>query len=177
MKIFSVRFLPLMIFTSLAIFLWKGLSLKPQDLPSAKIGQNMPEINLPVLNKPQASFKTSDLHGQVTLLNVWSSWCMACKDEQAFLLGLAAKGVNIYGLNYKDDTSRAVSWLGVWGNPYQVILEDQNGKAALDLGVYGSPETFVIDKKGVIRFRYAGILNQQIWDEKFLPVIREIERA
>lgn len=177
MKRISLSVLPLLIFLSLALFLWKGLSLKPQEIPSAQVGHKVPELSLPLLNKPQQNFTNNLFNDQVTLLNVWSSWCMSCKDEQSFLLKLAQQGIKIYGLNYKDETNRALSWLKVWGNPYQIIAEDQNGRAALDLGVYGSPETFIIDKNAVIRYRHAGILNQQVWEDKFLPIIRNLEKA
>lgn len=177
MRKLGLSILPLLVFLFLVLFLWKGLALRPREIPSAQVGQKLPELNLPLLNQPHKTFTGADFRGQVTLLNIWSSWCSACKDEQAFLLSLASKGIKIYGLNYKDAPNRALSWLQVWGNPYQLIAADQSGMAAFELGVYGSPETFIIDKNAVIRYRHAGILDQQVWNEKFLPIIRNLEKA
>ena len=173
MKKILFRALPLVVFAILAVFLWKGLYLNPREIPSSYIGKKLPEFSLQTLNQ-SGVFRNSDLHGEVSLLNVWASWCMACKDEQAFLLKLADTGIKIYGLNYKDDTNTALEWLATWGNPYTIVAADINGLVAFDLGVYGAPETFLIDKQGIIRYRYAGILNEEVWQEKFLPVYSEL---
>ncbi len=175
MKKLLIRALPLLVFGVLFGFLWKGLYLNPREIPSSYVGKKIPEFSLPALpNDKQEVFSDKDLYGKVSLLNVWSSWCMACKDEQAFLLKLADSGVQIYGLNYKDNTSSAVAWLATWGNPYKLVAEDKNGRVAFDLGIYGSPETFIIDKQGIIRYRHAGILNEKTWQDKFLPIISKL---
>jgi cytochrome c biogenesis protein CcmG/thiol:disulfide interchange protein DsbE len=177
MKKIFFRILPFLIFVSLSIFLWKGLNLNPREIPSAYIDKKIPKFSLPLLIKDQKGvFKDSIFFGEVSLLNVWASWCMACKDEQVFLLKLADSGIKIYGLNYKDDIEKALDWLKTWGNPYKSIGADSNGIVALNLGVYGTPETFIIDKNGVIRYRYAGILNEKIWQEKFLPVLSKVKK-
>lgn len=169
-----LRSLPLCVFIGLSIFLWKGLYSNPRDIPSSFIGKKIPKFNLPTINSTSNVLKDNDFIGHISLLNVWASWCMACKEEQAFLLNLAGNGIKIYGLNYKDNPSEALNWLQTWGNPYQIIGVDKSGVFALDLGIYGSPETFLIDKRGIIRFRYAGILTQEIWQKKFLPIILEL---
>lgn len=113
--------------------------------------------------------------GQIALLNVWASWCAACVDEQVFLMQLSREALPIYGLNYKDKTNDARRWLSEWGNPYKAIGEDKAGKVAIDLGVYGAPETFLIDKKGLIRYRHVGVLDEKAWLSDFLPLIKRLQ--
>lgn len=169
----AIRLVPLVIFGLLVIFLWRGLSLDPKNLPSVQLGQPVPAFELPVLNEDK-QFHSDILQGQVSLLNVWASWCEACVEEQHFLMKLAMEGVPIYGINYKDETGSATKWLSEWGNPYRVIGADTNGKVAIDLGVYGAPETFLIDQHGIIRYRHAGILDEQSWAADFKPRIQEL---
>ncbi|MBA2711293.1 MAG: DsbE family thiol:disulfide interchange protein [Tatlockia sp.] len=174
MKTFCWRLMPLMIFTSLVFFFWRGLSLEPLKLPSVQLGKSLPDFKLPMLGDEKL-FTPASMHGKVVLLNVWASWCAACVDEQVFLMKLSREFVPIYGLNYKDKTENASRWLNEWGNPYQAIGEDKEGKAAIDLGVYGAPETFLIDKEGIIRYRHVGSLNEAIWEKEFLPQIKKLK--
>lgn len=174
MKALYWRLIPLVVFSLLVVFLWRGLSLEPQTLPSVQIGKTLPEFQLSTLAKDQL-FTPQLMHGRIALLNVWASWCAACTDEQVFLLRLAREGVPIYGLNYKDSSENAKRWLAEWGNPYQVIGEDKAGKVAMDLGVYGTPETFLIDKKGIIRYRHVGILDEKTWQADFLPLMKTLQ--
>lgn len=167
---------PLFIFIGLSIFLWRGLSLDPQKLPSVQLGKALPVFDIPVLGKQQEQFSSSMIKGKVALLNVWASWCAACAQEQELLMRLARQGVSIYGLNYKDDSDKALRWLKEWGNPYVLIGNDDQGKVAIDLGVYGTPETFLIDQQGVILFRQVGILDEASWVKDFLPRIKELEK-
>jgi cytochrome c biogenesis protein CcmG/thiol:disulfide interchange protein DsbE len=171
------RITPIIIFLMLSIFLWKGLSLDPQKLPSVQIGKRLPAFTLPELYHSETLFSSKRLHGQVVLLNVWASWCAACIDEQVFMLQLARQGVPIYGLNYKDNADQAKQWLAQWGNPYKTIVEDRKGNVGIDLGVYGAPETFVIDKKGIIRYRHVGIMTQEAWLKEIKPLMSQLERA
>ena len=99
------------------------------------------------------------------LVNVWATWCPTCKAEHAFLNTLAAKGVRIIGINYKDDDEEAKVWLRDYGNPYEFNISDPKGKLGLELGVYGAPETFFVDGDGIIRAKHVGDLNQRIWDK------------
>ncbi len=171
------RIVPMVLFVLLSIFLWRGLSLNPRDLPSVQLGKSLPEFTLPQLQHPGFSFNSKQIRDRVVLLNVWASWCVACIDEQVFMLQLAREGVLIYGLNYKDRTEDALQWLAQWGNPYQLVVQDRDGKVAIDLGVYGAPETFVIDTQGVIRYRHAGILNQELWQKKIKPLMQRLEQT
>jgi cytochrome c biogenesis protein CcmG/thiol:disulfide interchange protein DsbE len=175
MKIVFWRIIPLFIFFILVVFLWRGLSLDPQKLPSAKLGSPLPSFQLTVLGRANVKLTPDVFIGHVSLLNVWASWCAACIDEQVFLLKLAQDGVLIYGLNYKDTRDEATQWLAEWGNPYQLIGEDIDGKVGIDLGVYGAPETFLLDKKGIIRYRHVGVLNKRVWQEEFMPLIHQLE--
>lgn len=173
-----ILLLPLIVFVSLAFFFWRGLSLNPTMLPSAEIGRSVPNFKLPLLNKPETLFDSKTLQGKVVLLNVWASWCEACASEHQFLLDLAHDGVLIYGLNYKDNALKARNWLNeLGGSPYQAVFMDEDGKVAIDLGVYGAPETFLLDRSGAIRYRYPGILDENVWEKEFLPRIKECENA
>lgn len=169
------RIVPIVFFLLLSFFLWRGLSLDPHDLPSVQVGRTLPAFTLPQLHNPDQGFASTQLHGQVVLLNVWASWCSACVEEQVFLMQLAAQGISIYGLNYKDKSVDAVQWLQQWGNPYKVTMQDESGTVAIDLGVYGAPETFLIDKQGIIRYRHAGILSQEVWLKEVVPLMKELE--
>lgn len=124
----------------------------------------------------ESTFTPQLFKGKISLLNVWASWCDACAEEQAFLIQLSQTGIPIYGLNYKDKSEEAFNWLQRWGNPFKAVGLDQEGELAIDLGVYGTPETFLIDQKGIIRLRYAGILNNNAWNDTFAPLIQSLEK-
>jgi cytochrome c biogenesis protein CcmG/thiol:disulfide interchange protein DsbE len=111
--------------------------------------------------------------GGPRLLNVWGTWCVACRDEHPFLIRLAGMGVSIVGLDYKDDPVAARRWLEDMGDPYQEVIADHDGRLSLDLGVYGAPETYVVDGAGIIRYRHVGVLNEQVWRERMEPVYRQ----
>ncbi|MGQ3888654.1 DsbE family thiol:disulfide interchange protein [Legionella sp. CNM-1927-20] len=175
MKKYVLRFLPLFLFVTLVIFLGRGLFLEPQKLPSVRLGQQLPDFKLPLLGIEDKTLTATDFKGEVSLLNVWASWCSACSEEQVFLLRLADIGVPIFGLNYKDNPKNAKKWLAEWGNPYKKVGSDAAGKAAIDLGVYGAPETFLVDANGIIRFRHVGVLNEEVWAKEFLPRIQQLK--
>ncbi|KTD35992.1 cytochrome C biogenesis protein [Legionella nautarum] len=174
MKALYWRLIPFTIFAFLVFFLWRGLSLEPRKLPSAQLGKTLPSFQLPALDNGEL-FTPQVMKGRVAVLNIWASWCEACVDEQVFLMRLSREAVPIYGINYKDKTENAQRWLKEWGNPYQAVGEDKEGKVAIDLGVYGAPETFLIDKKGIIRYRHIGILDEKTWNSDFLPRIKQME--
>lgn len=168
-----LRWLPFIVFASLALFLWRGLSGNPHELPSMRLGKPVPSFLLPTLDASgTGQFSSQILLGQYALLNVFASWCAACTEEQAFLTRLSKQGVPIYGLNYQDEPDAAKKWLEIWGNPYQSIGQDSQGRVAMDLGVYGTPETFLIDPNGIIQYRYAGVLTESVWQREFLPKMR-----
>ena len=167
--------IPLAVFIVLVVFLAIGLKLDPKHIPSPFIGKPAPQFELPVLHNPQQSIKTADLKGQVWLLNVWASWCVSCRAEHEVVKRFVAMGdTPVYGLNYKDKPEDGKAWLAALGNPYKASLMDINGDVGIDWGVYGVPETFVIDKKGIVRYKQVGPLTDSIVDEKIIPLLREI---
>ena len=175
MKPLHWRLIPFFAFLLLIVLFWRGLALDPRHLPSTQVGKAIPEFTMASLDgKP---FSSHELKNHVSLLNVWASWCMACAEEQTVLMQLAAQGVFIYGLNYKDTAENANQWLKEWGNPYQQIGEDPEGKVAINLGVYGAPETFLLDKQGIILYRHVGIMTMPIWEKEFAPRIQSLENA
>lgn len=171
------RMIPLVLFSMLVAFFWRGLSLDPQRLPSVKLGQSLPIFELSTLGESTKQFTLNSMRGQVVLLNVWASWCGACAEEQVFLMELARQGIPIYGLNYKDSNNDAMHWLAEWGNPYKLVGSDSRGQVAIDLGVYGAPETFLVDKAGVIQYRHAGVLTADVWQREFLPRYVKLEKV
>ncbi|WP_086932386.1 DsbE family thiol:disulfide interchange protein [Agarilytica rhodophyticola] len=162
-------FIPLIVFVVISIFLWRGLSLDPNNVPSALIGKPLPKVSLPAL-KQERVVEREELLGQPFLLNVWATWCPTCIHEHPYLVKLAERGVKIVGLNYKDETDKALVWLERLGDPYSVNIVDTEGRMGLSLGVYGAPETFIVDSKGVIRYRHAGDVNDRVWKEKLAPI-------
>jgi cytochrome c biogenesis protein CcmG/thiol:disulfide interchange protein DsbE len=146
----------------------------PTKLESVLIGQPVPAFNLQDLAEQNKQYQQAIFTGQPMLLNVWATWCPTCYAEHQFLNQLAEQGVKIIGLNYKDDRTKAVEWLNRLGNPYLITLYDGDGMLGLDLGVYGAPETFVIDAKGVIRYRHVGNVNADNWRESLQPLYRQL---
>jgi len=169
-------FLPLAVFALLAIVLGVGLTLNPREVPSPFIGKPAPAFSLPQLHQPARSLAPADLIGQVWVLNVWASWCVACRVEHPLLVELSRqKQVPIYGLNYKDDPRNALEWLQKFGDPYTASALDANGRVGIDYGVYGVPETFVIDKAGVVRFKHIGPVTNEVWLRDLQPLIRQLQ--
>ena len=170
--------LPLGIFITLVLFLGVGLRLNPREIPSPFIDKAAPSFKLTQLHDAAKTIVPQDMAGQVWLLNVWASWCVSCRQEHPVLMDLAKQGVvPILGLNYKDTREAGSGWLRQYGNPYQISAFDSDGRVGIDYGVYGVPETFVIDKRGVIRMKHIGPVTQQVIVEKFLPLIKELNRA
>lgn len=175
----SLRFvLPLGIFAVLAGFLFVGLGLNPREVPSPFIGKPAPSFQLAQLAQPGQTFSPQQMQGQVWLLNVWASWCVACRIEHPLLVDLAKKDViPIIGLNYKDSPDAALGWLGRFGDPYKLSIVDPDGRVGIDYGVYGVPETFVIDKAGVIRFKQIGPITEDAWRVKILPLVQQLRQS
>ncbi|MGI9273318.1 MAG: DsbE family thiol:disulfide interchange protein [Endozoicomonas sp.] len=158
-------FIPLTFFLALCVLLYKGLFLdNKSELPSALLEKPLPEFSLPTVLKPEKVVSNQEITGRVMLLNVWATWCVACKVEHPYLMELARQGVLIYGVNWKDDQKDARRWLDKLENPYRFSVNDTDGSLAIDLGVYGAPETFLIDKAGVIRYKHVGVVNQNVWE-------------
>lgn len=168
-------FIPLLIFGVLLGFLAVGLSLNPREIPSPLINKPAPAFSLPALDAPDQKISAQDLRGKVWVLNVWASWCVACRIEHPLLVEFSKAGmVPIYGLNYKDKRDDAIRWLVNFGNPYIRSLSDIDGLVGIDFGVYGVPETFVIDKQGVIRMKHIGPVTPEVLRDEIIPLVRKL---
>ena len=168
---------PLGVFAVLFAFLFVGLSRDPREVPSPLIGKPAPPFTLTQLHEPSKTLGPADLKGQVWLLNVWASWCVSCREEHPLLMQLArAKIVPIVGLDYKDKVDEGKAWLADHGDPYTLSVVDADGRAGIDWGVYGVPETFVVDRKGVIRYKHIGPVTAQAVETKILPLLKELQR-
>lgn len=169
-------FIPLLVFLVLALMFWRLEQrmvvgdYDPSTLPSALIGKPVPAFSLARLQDPEQLLSATDLTRLPALINVWATWCVACRVEHAYLNTLAERGVAIYGLNYKDEREEAKLWLQRLGNPYIFNIFDQQGRLGLNLGVYGAPETYVIDSSGIIRYRHVGVMDEKVWQQKILPL-------
>ncbi len=172
-----VRYLvPLGIFLVLVGFLAVGLQLNPREVPSPLIDKSAPEFNLPSVRDPQISVGLADLKQQVSLFNVWASWCASCRHEHPLLVELSKRDVvPIYGLNYKDKRTDALRWLNSLGDPYRASAFDEDGRVGIDWGVYGVPETFVVDRNGVIRHKHTGPISVDDWKNTLLPIVRQLQ--
>lgn len=169
-------FVPVALAVALGVVLFSGIGKDPTHLDSALIGKPVPSFELAKLENPDITLRNDVFEGQVSLLNVWGTWCPACRDEHPDLLRLAREqGVRIVGLNYKDNRSQALEWLRTLGDPYQVNLYDPQGKLGFDLGVYGAPETYVIDRDGIVRYRHVGVVNERVWRETLEPIVRDYQ--
>jgi cytochrome c biogenesis protein CcmG/thiol:disulfide interchange protein DsbE len=167
-------FLPLIIFIAIALFFWQGLKSDPHEIPSVLVGKPLPEFSAEALMSDEVM--TQDIFkGQVSLLNVWATWCPTCYAEHSVLQEIAdSNDITIFGLDYKDDKHKATKWLNINGNPYNAIIYDPQGVLAMQLGVYGTPETFVIDKQGIIRYKHIGAVSPSVWQDKLHPMVKRL---
>ena len=172
-----VLLLPLAVFGLVgAAFFW-GLLNNNSPLPSPLIGKPVPEFTLPPIEGRDDGLSSADLRGQVSLVNVWASWCVPCRAENPLMVELSKTGeVPIYGINYKDKAGEALAFLDELGDPFTRIGADLSGRVAIDWGVYGIPETFVIDAAGRVAYKHVGPFNRQILEEDILPVVRKLQR-
>ena len=192
------RFLwPLIGFVVLVVLLAIGLKLDPSDVPSPLIGKPAPAFSLARVDTPEQNFSPRDMQGKVWLLNVWSTWCVSCRQEHPVLVEMAKdKSITLVGLNYKEvrgdvdvdadklepEAERALAlqrsnaWLKQHGNPYSLSVLDLDGRVGIDYGVYGVPETYVIDKAGVIRFKQTGPITPDVFSGKILPLVAELSK-
>ncbi len=168
-------FVPVVLFILLAVFLFRGLSLDPKEMPSALIDQPLPEFTLQDLHEG-IPITRSSVVGEVALFNVWATWCISCRVEHPYLQFLADQGVAIFGINYKDEDEAARRWLADLGDPYRAYIVDTTGSLGLDLGVYGAPETYFVDAAGVIRYRHVGVIDERIWRSRLEPIYQELLR-
>lgn len=172
-------FIPLIVFAVLAVFFFivqKQIgsgAYDPQGMPSALLDKPMPAFQLPDL-LTGAPVTNDVMRDKVVLVNVWATWCPSCLYEHAYLVKLAQQGIAIVGVDYKDKPDKARQWIAEKGNPYVAVLDDGEGKLGLDLGVTGAPETYLVDRRGVVRWRYMGPLDDRVWNESLQPLLAKI---
>ncbi|MCP4697039.1 MAG: DsbE family thiol:disulfide interchange protein [Gammaproteobacteria bacterium] len=168
--------LPLGVLVVLTAFLGVGLGLNPRELKSTLIDKPAPAFTLPRVKSPEKSISAKEFPGKVSLLNIWASWCVSCRQEHALLMELAKYSrINLYGLNWKDTLPAARNWLSELGDPYIANAFDEKGRTGIDYGVTGTPETFIIDKKGIIRYKHVGPINANVFKNKLQPLIQRLE--
>lgn len=167
---------PLAIFVVIGIFLAIGLTLNPRLVPSPLIGKPVPQFRLEPVQGRTLGLASEDLRGDVAVVNVFASWCVACREEHPLWMELAQQRVlPIHGLNYKDRPEDAARWLDELGDPFTRTGADRDGRVGIDWGVYGVPETFVVDKQGVIRDKIIGAITRKTVDERLLPLVRRLK--
>jgi cytochrome c biogenesis protein CcmG/thiol:disulfide interchange protein DsbE len=168
--------LPVSIFLGIAVLLAIGLTMDPREVPSPLIDKPVPMFRLAPVQGRQLGLASNDLKGEVSLVNVFASWCVACRQEHPLLLEVGRQNiVPIHGFNYKDEPDDAAGWLDALGDPYTRTGADLNGRVGIDWGVYGVPETFVIDKNGNIAYKHIGPISQQDWETKIHPLVVELQ--
>lgn len=187
-------FAPLALFLGMVVFLAVGLTRNPQEIPSPLIGQAAPAFELPVVGG-SGVFSAGQFKGQLTLVNLWATWCAGCKEEHPILMALGRQpGLQMLGINYKElqaselsglapksaeavqkATARSQAWLQKNGQAFGVNLLDMDGRVGMDFGVYGLPETYLVDRDGVVRFKHAGALTPEVLQQKLLPMIRSLQ--
>lgn len=169
--------LPLSVFIGITILLAIGLTMDPKEVPSPLIDKPAPKIDLPPVQGRRLGLANSDLEGEVSLVNVFASWCVACRQEHPLLMELSRRNLlPIHGLNYKDQPDDAEGWLDALGDPYTRTGADLDGRVGIDWGVYGVPETFVIDKNGNIAYKHIGPISQQDWETKIRPLVEKLQQ-
>ncbi len=169
--------IPLVLFLALAIVLTIGLYLDPRLVPSPLVGKPVPKFDLPPVQGRALGLGTTHLLGEVSLVNVFASWCTACRDEHPLLMRLAASDmVPVHGLNYKDAAEDAARWLDSLGDPYTRTGADLDGRVGIEWGVYGVPETFIIDRRGHIAYKHVGVITQNDLEETILPLVQRLRQ-
>lgn len=154
-----------------------GLQSDPSALPSQYINKPAPSFDLPTLKDPSKRLTTDSLKGQVSLVNIWATWCAGCRAEHGFLMRLQREGdIPIFAINWRDNRQDALRWLAETGDPYVASGFDEDARVGIDWGVYGAPETFLIDPDGLVVYRFTGPLSQASWNEEFVPRIEELRR-
>jgi cytochrome c biogenesis protein CcmG/thiol:disulfide interchange protein DsbE len=172
--------LPFLLFIGVGIAFYLGFQRDPRDIPSALIDKPAPTFDLPAIQGQPATGGLSSvrLTGDVTLVNVFASWCIPCKAEHPVITRLSREqGVTVFGINYKDKPKDALTWLARNGNPYAAIGADQDGRVSIDWGVYGVPESYLIDRQGRIRFKHVGPLTPQVVEEQLLPMVKHLRQG
>ena len=166
---------PLVLFAAVAGLLAVGLTLNPREIPSPLIGKPVPQFALPPVRGRTLGLETAHLKGKVSIVNVFASWCLSCKEEHPVFMQMQSERlVPIHGLNYKDRPEDAQKWLDDMGDPYTRTGADIDGRVAIEWGVYGVPETFVIDREGRIAYKHIGPVTPKLLDETLRPLIARL---
>lgn len=166
--------LPVLLFAGVVIAFAGGLTRDPSQIPSALIDRPLPEFDLPGLRPEVPGFASVEFRGEPKLLNVFASWCGACRVEHPFLMNLKDQGVPIYGLDWKDKPADGAAWLVQFGDPYTKTANDENGRTGIDLGVTGAPETFVVDGQGRVRYKQIGPISPEVWAKTIKPFMDKL---
>ena len=170
-----VTLVPLVAVTGLLGVFAVGLGRDPSIMPSTLIGRAVPDFDLPPVQGRSLGLATTDLRGEVSLVNVFASWCLACREEHPLFMRLARdQVVPVHGLNYKDAPGDAARWLDTMGDPYTRTGADRSGRVGIDWGVYGVPETFVVGADGVIAYKHIGAITDQVLSDTILPQIERL---
>lgn len=169
---------PVVIFLVLAVALAWSLTRDPRELPSVLIGKPVPDFSLPPVQGRTLGLSSADLKGEVSLVNVFASWCTACREEHPLFMQLKAEGVvPVHGLNHRDRPEDAAKWLDDLGDPYTRTGADLNGRVSIDWGVYGVPETFVVGRDGRIAYKHIGAVTPKVLQTEILPLVQSLRRA
>ncbi|RZU37140.1 cytochrome c biogenesis protein CcmG/thiol:disulfide interchange protein DsbE [Fluviicoccus keumensis] len=168
--------IPLLIFVGFSVLLFSRLGKDSTELPSARLGKPFPEFRLPSLLDGH-ELTAADVRGKAIVVNVWASWCPSCRQEHPSLMKLAAAGVPVIGLNYKDAQADAQGYLSSLGNPFVDVISDTDGSLGLDLGVYGAPETYLLDANGHVRYRFVGVFDDNVWKTTLQPCFDQLQKG
>ncbi|MBI2584755.1 MAG: DsbE family thiol:disulfide interchange protein [Rhodospirillales bacterium] len=172
-----VYVLPVLVFVGLAIVFAWGLTRDPRIIPSVLFGRPVPAFDLPPVKGRTLGLASADLRGDVSLVNVFASWCTACRLEHPLFMRLKAEGVvPIHGLNYKNKPDDAAAWLDKLGDPYTRTGADLDGRVGIEWGVYGVPETFVVGKDGRIAYKHIGPITAEAWSRTILPIVERLRK-
>ena len=167
---------PALVFVLVILGFVVGLQRDPSLLPSLLVGKPLPQMALGPVREGDVGLTNADLTGEPTLVNVFGSWCVSCRVEHPFLMRLRAQGVRIHGVDWKDAPADGAAWLNQFGDPYVRVGNDQVGRTAIDLGVTGAPETFIVDKRGRVRYKQVGPITPEVWDTKIGPLMERLKR-
>lgn len=171
----SLFLIPLVVFAGLIAWFAVGLTRDPSAIPSALIDAPVPEFDLPAVSETQNGLSTNHLKGEVALVNVFASWCIACHIEHPLLMSLKdRKDFLLVGINWKDKPGAGAKWLARHGDPYARTGDDRDGRIAIEFGVTGAPETFIVDRAGRIRYRFAGPITQEVWENEIEPIVKSL---
>ena len=168
------KFIPLILFLFIAVFLYFSLNSNSSKLPSPLLGKMFPNVEAKDFYSDESVLLTDLFSDNMSLVNVWASWCVSCRQEHQMMMKIANnKDLQLIGINYKDTRVDGEKFLEIMGNPFDVIIFDPNGKIGLDLGVYATPETFLVNQQGVILYKHTGLIDSKVWEEDFIPYIKK----